>query len=78
MDVMLARANQGLLSTAINIERLWNQHLTDEIEVKRLEMELGNGGDHEIPFSWNQPVSGAQLLAWTKLLGKCARDEIVL
>jgi len=78
MDVMLARENQGMLSTAINIEQLWDQHLTDEIEVRRLEIELGNGGDHDIPLSWNLPVSGDQLLAWTKLLCKYECGEIVL
>jgi hypothetical protein len=78
MDIMLARANQGLLSTAIIVEQLWDQQRTNEIEVRRLEIELGRGGDHDAPYTWNVPISGSLLLAWTKLLGKRERDELVL
>ena len=78
MDVTLARANQGVLSTAITVEQLWDRHRTSEIEVRRLEIELGRGGDHDAPYTWVLPVSGAHLLAWTKLLGKRTRGELVL
>jgi len=78
MDVMLNRANQGLLSTTITVEQLWDQQRTSEIEVRRLEIELGRGGDHDAPYTWNVPVSRPYLLAWTKLLGKRERDELVL
>jgi hypothetical protein len=59
MDVMLARANQGVLSTAITVEQLWDRHRTSEIEVRRLEIELGSGSDHDAPYTWNVPVSGS-------------------
>lgn len=78
MDIMLARANHGLLSTAITVEQLWDQHRTSEIDVRRLEIELGRGGDHDAPFTWDVPISGSYSLVWTKLLGKRERGELVL
>ena len=50
MDAMLQRANQGALSTAIAVKQLWDAHRTSWIEVRRLEVELGEGGDHDQPF----------------------------
>jgi hypothetical protein len=47
MEEMLSRANQGLLSTAITVEQLWDKHCVSWIEVRRLEVELGAGGDHD-------------------------------
>src|SRR5229473_7845110 len=67
MEKMLARANQGLISTAITVEQLWDRHCMNWIEVRRLEMELGSGGDHDCPYSSNTPTSNLPVLAWTKL-----------
>ncbi len=41
MDAMLSRANQGLLSTTITVDQLWDKHCMSWIEVRRLEVELG-------------------------------------
>ncbi len=41
MDAMLSLANQGLLSTAVPMDQLWNKHRMSWIEVRRLEVELG-------------------------------------
>jgi hypothetical protein len=67
MDAMLSRANQGLLSTAITVDQLGDKHCMNWIEVRRLEVELGAGGDHDRPYTWSLPASGSQVLAWTKL-----------
>ena len=77
MDAMLSRANQGLLSTAITVDQLWDRHCTSWIEVRRLEMELGAGGDHDQAYAWSLPSSGPQVLAWTKLLARRERGELV-
>ena len=55
MEEMLCRANQGLLSTAITVEQLWDKHCMSWIEVRRLERELGAGGDHDQPSIWSLP-----------------------
>jgi hypothetical protein len=67
MDAMLGRENQGLLSTAITVDQLWDSYRVSWIEVRRLEMELGAGGDHDCPYTWSLPPSGPYALAWTKL-----------
>lgn len=72
MEMMLNRENRGLLSTAQTIEHLWDQHRTSEIEVRRMEIELGRGGDHDTPYTWNVPISEPHLL------GKRERGELVL
>src|SRR5438552_8820629 len=47
MDAMLSRANQEMLSTALRVDQLWDKHCMSWIEVRRLEIELGQGGDHD-------------------------------
>jgi hypothetical protein len=76
MDAMLRRENQGLLSTAMTTDQLWDRHCTSWIEVRRLEIELGAGGDHDCPYTWSLS-SIPHVLAWTKLLARRARGEFV-
>jgi hypothetical protein len=66
METMFRRENQGLLSTAITVDQLWDSYRVSWIEVRRLEMELGAGSDHDCPYIWSLS-SGSQALAWTKL-----------
>jgi len=63
MDLMLKRANQGKLTTAITVKQLWDARRTNWMEVRRLEIELGEGGE--------------QTLAWTTLLARRARGELL-
>jgi hypothetical protein len=76
MEAMLRRENQGLLSTAITIDQLWDKHHVSSIEVRRLEMELGAGGDHDQPYAWSLSSSRPHMLAWTKLLVRRERGEV--
>ncbi len=66
METMLGRENQGLLSTAIPVDQLWDRYRVSWIEVRRLEMELGAGGDHDCPYIVSLS-SGSHVLAWMKL-----------
>jgi len=66
MQEMLSRANQGLPSTAITADQRWDRHRVSWIEVRRLEIELGAGGDQDLLYTW-LPPSGSLILAWTKL-----------
>ncbi len=75
MEEMLSRANQGLLSTAIAVDQLWDKHCTSWIEVRRLEVELGAGCDHDHPYAWSLPPSAPHMLAWTKLRALRERGE---
>jgi len=62
MDAMLKRANQGRLTTAIAVKQLWDAHRTNWMEVRRLEVELGEGGDHDQPYDGYLPLSSSQEL----------------
>ena len=67
METMLRQENQGWLSTALAVDQLWDRYRVSWIEVRRLEMELGAGGDHDCPYAWNMPSSALYPLAWTEL-----------
>ena len=75
MDKMLSRANQGLLSTAVRVDQLWDRHCMSWIEVRRLEIELGQGGDHDCAYTWSLPPEVAPVLAWITLLARRERGE---
>jgi hypothetical protein len=47
----------------------------DSLERRRLELEFGHGGDHDIPYSFTLPASMPQTLAWMKLLIKVHLGE---
>ena len=40
------------------------------LDSRRLEIEQGTGGDHDVLYTFALPVSMPQLLAWTRLLSK--------
>ena len=75
MDAMLQRANQGALTTAITVKQLWDAHRTNWIEVRRLETELGEGRSYHL--LWGSDLSSSQALAWTRLLARRARGELL-
>jgi site-specific DNA-cytosine methylase len=47
------------------------------LDKKRLEFELGPGGDHDVPYSFALPAYMPQVLAWMRLLAKVQRGELV-
>jgi hypothetical protein len=46
------------------------------LEMRRLELELGTGADHNVPYSFALSASMPQVLAWIRLLVKVQRGEI--
>jgi hypothetical protein len=77
MDAMLKRASQGSMTTAIAVKQLWDAHCTNWMEVRRLEVELGEGGDQNQPYERDLILSSSQTLAWTTLLARRARGELL-
>ena len=47
------------------------------LDQKRLEIELGPEGDHDVPYSFALPVSMPQVLVWMRLLAKVQRGQLV-
>jgi hypothetical protein len=74
------RGNERAASIAIASEpssnqSSWEVHALDErgnssLEKRRVELECGAGGDHDIPYKFALPTSVPQVLAWMKLLAK--------
>lgn len=46
------------------------------LEMKRLELELGTGGDHDVPYTFALPPSMPQVLAWMRLLARVHSGEL--
>jgi hypothetical protein len=46
------------------------------LEKRRGELELGAGGDHDMPYRFTLPTSIPQVLAWMKLLAKVQDGEL--
>jgi hypothetical protein len=46
------------------------------LERRRLELELGTGADHDVPYSFTLPASMPQVLAWLRLLAKVQRGQV--
>jgi len=49
---------------------------TTVLERKRLEIESGAGGDHDLPYCFTLPVSTPQLLAWIRLQRRVQAGEV--
>jgi hypothetical protein len=46
------------------------------LESRRLELELGPGGDHDVPYRFVLPTSMPQVLAWMRLLARIRQGEL--
>lgn len=46
------------------------------LEKRRVELEGGAGGDHDLPYRFTPPLSLPQVLTWTRLLGSVQRGEL--
>lgn len=46
------------------------------LDQRRLHLELGSGGDHDMPYQFLLSTSTPQLLAWTRLMGKVQAGEM--
>jgi len=81
-----SRGLEGTTSIAISTRTRLDEsaiaaHALDEgsissLERRRLEQELGTGGDHDVPYHFALPLSMPQVLAWTRLMGRVQRGEL--
>lgn len=78
MDEMLIRANDGLVSNSVTREQfLQGEHMRmSAAEIKRLELEMRTGGDHDCPYTFALPANMPQVRAWTKLLARVQSGEL--
>jgi hypothetical protein len=81
-----AQGHQERASIAVSTKAWWDEsskaaHALAEgdissLERRRLELELGPGGDHDVAYSFALPVSLPQVLAWMRLLARVHRGEL--
>lgn len=45
------------------------------LDMRRLELESGVGGDHDLPYTFTFPYALPEILAWVQLLVKVQQDE---
>jgi len=53
-----------------------NEGSMQVLERRRLDLELGPGGDHDVSYTFALPVWMPQVLAWTRLLAQVQRGEV--
>ncbi len=80
--------NQGMGYIAVTTKPLRNEQGTPEhsldktpmssLERRRVAVECGVGGDHDVPYTFALPLSMPQTLAWIRLLVKVQRGELEL
>jgi hypothetical protein len=81
-----ARGHEGMGSIAVSIStrldesggaaRAQGERSMSSLERRRLEQELGTGGDHDVRYHFVLPLSMPQVLAWMRLMGRVQRGEL--
>ncbi|HLL79683.1 MAG TPA: hypothetical protein VKT25_09300 [Ktedonobacteraceae bacterium] len=73
----LARAGEASPEAPFTIQQaIANVQQVGGIEQRRINLEMGAGGDHDQPYLFTLPLSVPQRLAWAKLLARVRRGEI--
>lgn len=65
-----ARLNESSKAADVRYERTMSS-----LDRRRLEVELGAGGDHDVPYAFVLPPSMPQVLAWMMLLTRVHRGN---
>jgi hypothetical protein len=76
MDEMLKRANSGLVANFVTMEQFLQEEHMNFWEIKRLELEMHSGGDHDCPYVFTLPANMPQVRAWMKLLARVHNGEL--
>ena len=81
-----AREHEGTTSIAVSTETRLDEsggaayvlaeRSMSRLSRRRLEHELGAGGDHDVPYHFALPPPMPQVLAWMRLLGRVQRGEL--
>jgi hypothetical protein len=67
MDEMLSRQNQGLPCTSVLATQITAGGALNNLDVVRMETELGPAGDHDVPYVFSAPVSVKEMICWIDL-----------
>lgn len=64
----IALATELALSESRGEAQILHEKGVSSLDKRRLEVELGVGGDHDVPYAFALPSSMPQVLAWMRLL----------
>lgn len=70
------RANSGLVANFITVEQFLREGHMSLMEIRRLELEMHAGGDHDCPYVFELPANMQQVLAWMRLLARVHNGEL--
>jgi hypothetical protein len=48
----------------------------NQLELRRLELELGAGGDHDTSYRFAWPLFLPQALAWIRVMSRVQQEEV--
>jgi hypothetical protein len=73
----VAVTTSALAASAVNEKRVsMNGGPISVLDIRRLEVEPGIPGDHDMPYKFSLPVSMPQTLAWLKLMMRVQSGEL--
>jgi hypothetical protein len=72
----IAISTRTRLDESIIAARALGEKSMNSLERRRLEQELGTGGDHDVPYHFALPLSMPQVLTWMRLVGRIQRGEL--
>lgn len=67
-----------LLNESIREARVLHESSVHFLEKRRVELEQGAGGDHDLPYQFSLPSSTPQVLAWAKLMARVQPWDFVV
>lgn len=78
------RESREEIATSVNVSHSLNvrkanslyEKSNNSLDMKRLELEIGSTGDHDLPYEFTLPSSMPQALAWAELLAKVYQGEL--
>jgi hypothetical protein len=80
IEKLVRRTTVALVDSSLQEERPASAYAhtssMDLLEQRRLQLELGPGGDHDTPYLCSLPVATPQLLAWIRLRDRMQAGDL--
>ncbi len=75
MRASIAVTNNTWLNESNKAAGVLYERTMSTLDIRRLEAELGAGGDHDVPYAFALPLSMPQVLVWMSLLSRVHRGD---
>ena len=74
----IAVSTETRLNEGSRITPALDEWTKGSLERRWIELELGTGADHDVPYRFALPASMPQVLAWVRLLARVQNEEVQL